>query len=409
MIKLSECIGPAFYGLHHSVKRDEYTHYWLKGGRSSAKSSFVSIEIVKGLEEDADANAIVYRQVGNTLADSVVTQILWAINLLGLNYEWKLQKSPYKFINKRTKQQIMFRGNDDAEKSKGVKLASGYFRYIWFEEVTEFKGMEDIDTILRSLIRGQGHANVFYTYNPPKNVSNWVNVECKITKPNKVVHHSTYLDLPAAWLGEQFIEDAELLKKNNDLQYRWAYLGEEIGIGGLILTNWEEREADQDLRHYDCVYIGQDFGFNHCNVLLLLGFKDGNIYVLKEQVNRGLDTGEIIEQCEMPKDILMYCDSAEPDRIKTWQQSGFNAHPVSKEQNSIKAQIDYLVGRRIYIDPSCSQTKKEILQWSWKHDDRLDIWLDEPVPFMDDAMAALRYGIEAVRKPYGVQVVDVYM
>ena len=51
---------------------------------------------------------------------------------------------------------------------------------------------------------------------------------------------------------------------------------------------------------------------------------------------------------------------------------------------------------------------KELQQWKWRRDDKRDIWLDEPVPFFDDAIAALRYGIEAVRKPQGGRFVDVY-
>ena len=38
-------------------------------------------------------------------------------------------------------------------------------------------------------------------------------------------------------------------------------------------------------------------------------------------------------------------------------------------------------------------------QWKWKKDEKTGEYLDEPVPVMDDAMAALRYGIEGWRKP----------
>ena len=43
-------------------------------------------------------------------------------------------------------------------------------------------------------------------------------------------------------------------------------------------------------------------------------------------------------------------------------------------------------------------TIKEIQQWKWKKDDKTNTYLDEPVPFMDDAMAMLRYSIEQERK-----------
>ena len=37
-------------------------------------------------------------------------------------------------------------------------------------------------------------------------------------------------------------------------------------------------------------------------------------------------------------------------------------------------------------------------QWKWKKDEQSGEYLDEPVPVMDDAMAALRYGVESWRK-----------
>ena len=37
-------------------------------------------------------------------------------------------------------------------------------------------------------------------------------------------------------------------------------------------------------------------------------------------------------------------------------------------------------------------------QWKWKKDEKTGQYLDEPVPFLDDAMAGLRYGVEGWRK-----------
>ena len=49
---------------------------------------------------------------------------------------------------------------------------------------------------------------------------------------------------------------------------------------------------------------------------------------------------------------------------------------------------------KIHIHPKCIYFYKEITQWKWKYDEKRGIYLDEPVEFMDDAMAALRYLID---------------
>lgn len=142
-----------------------------------------------------------------------------------------------------------------------------------------------------------------------------------------------------------------------------------------------------------------------------MGIKDDNIYILDEVYVHEKETAEIIPlaiQKAIPTKKTMWCDSAEPDRIKTWKTAGFRARAVEKEQNSVKSQIDWLKGivskqkvvkRMIYVAPHCVNTIKELQQWKWKKDERTGEYLDEPVPVMDDAMAALRYGVEGWRKP----------
>ena len=79
MIKMSDLIASSFYQLHRFVKSNRYTHYWLKGGRGSTKSSFISIEIILGIMQNPDTNAVAVRKVGLYLKDSVFEQLNWAI------------------------------------------------------------------------------------------------------------------------------------------------------------------------------------------------------------------------------------------------------------------------------------------------------------------------------------------
>ena len=102
----------------------------------------------------------------------------------------------------------------------------------------------------------------------------------------------------------------------------------------------------------------------------------------------------------------MWCDSAEPDRIKEWCRAGYKARAVVKGGQSVKAQIDWLKGRRIHIHPSCKNLLKEMQQWRWQRDEKLDEYTDEPVPIFDDAIAALRYGVEGWRKHKKIIIPD---
>ena len=77
-VKINDLIATTFYPVMEDILDEKHTDYWLKGGRSSTKSSFISLMLVLGLLMDSDANAIVYRRVGNTIKDSVYAQMIWA-------------------------------------------------------------------------------------------------------------------------------------------------------------------------------------------------------------------------------------------------------------------------------------------------------------------------------------------
>lgn len=311
--------------------------------------------------------------------------------------------------------QIIFRGmNDDRqrEKLKSITFPKGKLTDVWLEEATEFTqaDLEIIDDRLRGELPPDQFYQIRMTFNPV-NKNHWIKkVFFDIPDTNVLTHHSTYL-------GNRFIDNAyrERMERRKIVDpegYQIYGLGEWGEIGGLILHNWEVREVSQNLNNYDDVAIGQDFGFNHADAILLVGIKDEHIYIIDEIYEHEKETAEIIPiaiQHGIPAKKIMWCDSAEPDRIQEWNKAGYRARGVDKggSKGSVNAQIDWLKGsvgkdhtikRRIYVAPHCVNTIKELQQWKWKKDERTGEYLDDPVPVMDDAMAALRYAIEGWRK-----------
>lgn len=394
-----------------SANRSTCRYVLLKGSAGSGKSVDTAQQYILRLMQDAGRNLLALRKSEVTNRDSTFAELCGAISRMGLWEFWRSIMSPLELrcVNGA---KIIFRGmNDDRqrEKIKSITFEKGSLTDIWLEEATEFT-RADVD-ILDDRLRGELPEGLFYqmrfTFNPVS-ATHWIKHDYfDVADPNVFTHHSTYLD-------NRFIDAAyhARMMRRKELDpdgYRIYGLGEWGEVGGLIITNWTAEEISQDVRDYDSVTIGQDFGFNHANAILLLGFKDDEIYVMREQYEHEHDTGEVIAACTMPKSVMMYCDSAEPDRIKTWRDAGWRAYPVKKEPGSVQAQIDYLKGRRIHVHPSCVNLMRELQQWKWKRDEKRDIWLDEPVPFFDDAIAALRYGIEDMRKPQGGRFMDVYM
>lgn len=250
IVKLSELIAPCYYDEYRKIKEDLVTYFLNKGGRSSCKSSFISIALVLGLKKDPIAHAAVFMKVADKIEDKVAMQIQWAINVLHLAHEWKMTKRPCNFINIYTGQKIFIRGLDDPEKvTKGLKLTTGYFKYIWFEEANAFTNYGEIRTALNSLFRKsdvnlETHFKVFFSYNPPREPNNWINKHAKEVKnnPNWYVLATTYLDVPTGWLPKEFYDEAQRVKEVDEKTYRHDYLGEAVGRDGLVYPMFSMEE-----------------------------------------------------------------------------------------------------------------------------------------------------------------------
>ena len=402
---ISVQMNPGFREVDRSKKR----YIVMKGSAGSGKSVDTAQNYILRLMADKGRNLVCIRKSDITNRDSTFAELTGAIyRMFGDKADkyWQINMSPLKLTCRANGNQIIFRGmNDDKqrEKLKSMTFQRGKLTDVWLEEATELTqaDLEIIDDRLRGELPEGQFYQIRLTFNPV-NKNHWIKkVFFDIPDENVMTHHSTYL-------GNRFIDEAyrarmERRKIVDPEGYQIYGLGEWGEIGGLILHNWEIKDISQNLNDYDDVAIGQDFGFNHANAILLLGIKDDNIYIIDEIYEHEKDTSEIIQKAiekAMPAKKQMWCDSAEPDRIKEWTKAGFRAKGVDKggSKGSVNAQIDWLKQRYIFVHPHCTNTIKEMQQWKWKKDDKSGEYLDEPVPVMDDAMAALRYGIEGWRK-----------
>lgn len=400
-MKIAVKANPCFKEVNRSRKR----YIAMKGSAGSGKSVDTAQNYILRLMSDKGRNLLCVRKSDITNRDSTYAELSGAIfRMFGDKYKryWDIKSSPLSIECKINGNMIIFRGVNDEkqrEKLKSITFKRGKLTDVWIEEATEItqSDFEIIDDRLRGELPDGQFYQIRLTFNPVSK-NHWIKkVFFDIPDPNVLTHHSTYLN--NRFIDEAYRQRMERRKIVDPDGYRIYGLGDWGETGGLIFQNWSVENISQNIEDYDGVSLGQDFGFNHANAILLLGIKDDDIYVLKELYVFGKDTNEIISvAADFPQNRTMWCDSAEPDRIKMWKTAGYRAKAVSKEKNSVRGQIDWLKGRKIYVHPSCVNLQKELSQWKWKKDERSGEYLDEPVPFFDDAIAALRYGVEGWRK-----------
>lgn len=373
VINVLNLINPHFYSFWLNEKPNNI----LSGGRSSMKSSVISLKLVLDFIGDDQGNVVVLRKVGKYLSTSVYEQIKWAIYMLKLEDEFYFGKSPLIIRHKATNTAFYFYGVDDPMKIKSAKIAKGYVMALWFEELAEFAGVEDIDIVSDTFIRqdlGDKEVKLYFSYNPPRNPYAWVNEwkDSKANDPDYFLHHSTYLDDEKGFLSHQMIRKIEQYKEYDLDYWRWMYNGEVIGLGDMIYNMNHFRLIDELPNNDDIILIDSATDSGHQvsatthgafaftrkrNVILL----DTWYYSPENKVNKKAPSELSAEFKEWQDNIIKQynryfdvqtIDSAEGAlRNQIFKDHGIRLHPIAKKKkiDMIDNVQDLLAQGRFYI------------------------------------------------------------
>lgn len=368
-IRLSQIIAPGFSDSHWAI-RGGCLELLETGGRGSGKSSFLSIELILALLRHPGCHAAVLRKIGNTLRTSVFAQLQWAAGALGLQDHFRFTLSPMEAKYLPTGQKILFLGMDDAGKLKSLKMPFGYIGVVWFEELDQFSP-EEVRSAEQSLLRGGDYALSLKSFNPPSDPAHWANLYRLEQRQGKFAHHSTYLEMPKAWLGERFFRDAEHLKTVSPVLYDHEYLGKPVGQGEQVFCNLRLEPIDP--RGFDRVVSGVDWGwwpdpwaFNRVHY----DSRGRTLYIFDEATRHrtaNRDTAALILGRIAPDEIVA-ADSAEPKSVADYRSFGISCRAVEKGQGSVSYSMKWLQSLdAIVIDPArCPDTAREFTACAYR-------------------------------------------
>ena len=406
----------SFVDVYRDIQERGHYEYWLEGGRGSDKSSFWSEVVTELLENNPNMCALLIRKVGNTLKDSVFSQIQWGIDKLGEAYpeiptHWKATKSPLEIVNEKTGQVIYFRGADDPVKIKSIKPPKDkYIGLVVYEEFDQMNGMNEVGTIDRSVVRGGEDFIVLRIYNTPPSSLHFVNKEKKIPKKDRLVHRSTYLDVPSKWLGQKFIDEAEYMKSINERQYRNIYLGEETGTGGNVFENVELRTiTNEEINNFDFTYQGLDFGYfpdplawTKCSY----NPSQKTLYIFDEFVVNKMSNADVWEHLKNEKgvgeDDLIIADSSEPKSIGDFKSYGALMKGAEKGPGSVDYSMKWLSSlAKIIIDVDrCPTTAQEFSTYEYQQD-KDGNYISGYVDANNHCIDSIRYALNNIWKKKG--------
>lgn len=409
-------IGKAFVDLYRDIEERKHYEYWLEGGRGSIKSSFWSEIVAEILENNENMCALLIRKVGNTLKDSVFSQMQWGIDKLAETYpevgkHWEATKSPLEIKNENTGQIIYFRGADDPVKIKSIKPPKGkYIGIVVYEEFDQMNGMNEVGTIDRSVIRGGEDFIMLRVYNTPTSSQHFVNKEKRIPKADRLVHRSSYLDVPKEWLGSKFFDEAEYMKSVNERQWRNVYLGEETGTGGNVFENVELREiTDSEIETFDYIYMGIDFGWFPDPLAwtkMCYNPAQKTLYIFDEFVVNKMSNADVWQYLTKEKGVtnndMIIADSAENKSIGDFKSYGALMYGAEKGAGSVDYSMKWLASlTKIVIDPKrCPTSTEEFSTYEYMQD-KDGNYISGYVDADNHCIDSVRYALNKIWKKKG--------
>lgn len=396
-IKLKDCVISKFMPFLKDILDHKHSQYILPGGRGSTKSSCFGIAIPLVIMAYPNVNAACFRKVGNTVQDSIFSQVVWGINQLGVEQFFHIPKNyatPIEYIP--TGQRIYFKGMDDPNKVKSIKMPKKdhYIGITWFEELDQFAGENELRKVTQSTKRGGQLFWDFRSFNPPISRNNWANefVESYELHPSKrtLILRSTYLDVPEDWLGEEFFEEAAELKLKNPRAYEHEYMGIPVGTGGDVFQNVEDLdmaklvETSSGLKPmyqtFEWIYNGLDVGFAMDPTRFVKCNFDReclDLYIFTEYSTKHNRSETIFKQLYEEQKLIEKTEQLVADPgggglfvIADFKAFGAYVRPADKGPGSVDYGIKWLQGlRHIYIDKRrCPDTWKEFTTYEYEQD-----------------------------------------
>lgn len=394
-MNLSKSIAPSF----KYTFNDYTTHQIYKGGRGSTKTSMISLKIVYNCLNEDNCSAVVLRKHQVDLRKSVYKEIKRACRRLGLieNVHYKAKLAPMEITFFQNGNTIYFAGGDDYESVKGMVDENKLIKIVWFEELTGWTNIEDVEQIETTFIRGNDDWFMsLYSYNPPKNKFAWVNEWCDQVSEREgyLVSSTDYRTVPKEWLGRLTLEEIERMKKFDFKRYRWMFLGEVIGMEGMIYNPDQFQWVDADYLDKNNIKIlmldfvadgGHQTSATTCGCF---GFgNDGYWYLLDLYYYSPHEKNPKRPPSQLSKDIFDFemamlkkykcgidqetIDSAEGAlRNQLYSDWGKRFNPVNKGKNKeelIDYSVDFLaLGKFRVLDNENNQIfKKELKNYMW--------------------------------------------
>lgn len=358
----------------------------LYGGGGSGKSYFAAQKIMLRALSETPHRFIIVRKVLKTCRNSTFKQLKDVAQDMGLYDRLRIGETEMA-IRFENGNEILHLGLDDPEKVKSFARPTS----IWIEEATELNYQDFAQLIVR--LRGNlpNYKQIMLSFNPI-DARHWLRrwLEQEIADRRMVVH-TTWKDNILA--GEDY---GRRLAEITDERMRKVYERGEWGEldDAIIIPHWTETDGLPVGKRAEMCY-GLDFGYNSPTALVRAVMFDESVYAQELLYKTNLTTADLIEELKrlVPnKNVPIYADAAEPQRIEEIFRAGFNVTSADKD---IGKGLDTLKSRPLLILKGSENLMNELGSYRWS-EYKEGGFAEKPAPNQADHLIdALRYAVHS--------------
>ena len=369
----------------------------IRGGANAGKTYSIADKLLfqPVVQPGVELKALVVRKTLPRLRTSTLEIIQKRAKLFGMPFNLN-QNSMIARCGKMKWIFTSLNNKDDWDKIKSMTDID----FVWCNEVPELRE-DDYEMLLTRIRGGKGSfAQMITDFNPIGKTS-WVFkrlYQKNIGNAKKLKY--TILDNP--WASKDEIKRLMATGKHNKNFYKIYFEGEWGELEGIIYqwdiackTEGQKGMSWEEIINPDEIFYGGDFGYTVNPATLVRIYRKGNDFWVEEVfyetglTNPGIAKLVIKAGAE---EADSYWDAAEPKSIQELCDLGINAKPCDKGPDSVRAGIDFLISKNIYIIDGSENIVAEQKSYIRKQDKDGNN-LTEPVKYMDHTLDGIRYGI----------------
>lgn len=418
LIDTASLVPGCYSDMWRDIMAGGHSEYIGESGRGSLKSTILGgVAPIMLMLKDPRLCGVAFRQVANTLRDSILATMAAAVARMGVADDFEMTVSPMTIKRRSTGQVVLFRGLDDPEKAKSLTLPDPdmYIGFAVWEEFDQLRGLRAMRKVQQTVKRGQApHFWTFRMFNTPPNDAHWAHQYAlqQEDRGEALVVRCTYLDVPRDFLGEEFHADAEALREIDPEAHANEYLGKCTGRKGKVFSRLERRDVPQEERDgMKWIRCGVDWGFvTDPWVFVQVGYdrRTKTVYVLQEDKGLRLSneiTAERIKRRLSDENGFsrrdpanrVYADAAEPKSVASYRTLGIECKGARKWPGSVVDGMKWLQTRNlIVIDKDCPLAWREFSAYDYEKDPD-GVPIEDAYPDRDNhAIDAVRYALSTL-------------